>query len=442
MQTWTVRVGESKQTETIYAVMLWDDIVRADMDRSLFISALFNAFALLRVVANGTFFRIFKASWKCGCLILYPFVMTLLLAGVVLLLAALSYRVLTTAFGWPSWISLALGAAAGFATLHRMMPWLERAFLWQLMNDWVFNWQHANGRRPDYTARLEAFTDHIQSQISGAEIDEILLVGHSTGALTAAEVAARLLARDKQLGRDGPALSLLTLGSSLPIVAMQPGAHPIRAEIESLVASNSLVWADYQAPQDWMNFPGFNPSRDLHLRVSQAEAANPVIRSAEFRRIMSPQVYRRVNTSPFKTHFQFLMANHTPGIYDVFALTLGPLCLRDRVLDENASTLGNSYSIQGYIDEVSHTSIRGWGYDSSAGSSGIEIGIFVNDCPAQIAVADQFRQDLMTARIGNSHHGFECKFDPPLSTAEDQNILVRRLADNFVIGAVVLRATG
>ncbi|WP_331327481.1 alpha/beta hydrolase [Methylobacterium fujisawaense] len=433
-------MGESKQTETTYAVMLWDDIVRGDMARSLFISTLLNGFALLRVVANGTFFRIFRASWKCGCLILYPFVMTLLLAGGVLLLAALSHRVLSSAFGWPSWISLALGAAAGFATLHRMTPWLERAFLWQLMNDWVFNWQHANGRRPDYAARLEAFADYVQSRICGADAEEILLVGHSTGALTAAEVAARLLARDEQLGRDGPALSLLTLGSSLPIVAMQPGAHGIRAEIESLITSDAIVWADYQAPQDWMNFPGFDPTRDLQLQVSQAQASNPVIRSAEFRRVMSQEVYRQVNTSPFKTHFQFLMANHAPGIFDVFALILGPLCLRDRVLDENASTLGNSYSLQGYIDEVSHASIRGWGYDSSVGSSGTKVAIFVNDRPAQIALADQFRRDLLAAKVGNGHHGFECDFDPPLSTTEDQNILVRRLADNFVIGAVVLRA--
>ncbi|MGH1574918.1 hypothetical protein ACRAWG_35120 [Methylobacterium sp. P31] len=173
-------------------------------------------------------------------------------------------------------------------------------------------------------------------------VDEIMLVGHSTGALTAVEVAARLLARDDELGRDGPALSLLTLGSSLPIVAMQPGAHSTRAEIKGLMTSQRLVWVDYQAPQDWLNFPGFDPSRDLRLRVPQAQIANPVIRSAKFREIISPETYREISTRPFRMHFQFLMANDFASSYDFFAITLGSQCLRDRVLTENTSSLGDS----------------------------------------------------------------------------------------------------
>lgn len=340
VQTWTIKAGDAaEETETTYEVLLWDDLVRRDMGRPLLASAFLNALALLHVTASGTLFRLYRASWKCGNVILYPFVMTLLLPGAVLLLAALSHTLLSTGFGLPVWFALALGSAVGLAGLHRSAPWLERAFLWQLMNDWVFNWQHANGRRPDYRARLDAFTDHALSRIRATEADEIMLVGHSTGALTAVEVAARLLARDDELGRDGPALSLLTLGSSLPIVAMQPGARSTRAEIESLITSQRLVWVDYQAPQDWLNFPGFDPSRDLRLRVPPTQIANPVIRSAKFREIISPETYREISMRPFRMHFQFLMANDFASAYDIFAITLGPQCLRDRVLTESTSPL-------------------------------------------------------------------------------------------------------
>jgi len=252
----------------------------------------------------------------------------------VLLLAAVSYWLLSIGLGLPAWAAVALGIVGGLAALWRMAPWLERAFLWQLMNDWVFNWQHANGRRPDYDTRLDAFTDHVQSRVSAAGIDEVIFVGHSTGALTAVELAARLLSRDQRLGHEGPTLSLLTLGSSIPIVAMQPQARSTRAEIESLTASQRLVWVDYQAPQDWMNFPGFDPARDLRLRVPAAEVANPVIRSAKFSEIIDPETYRQIRAHPFRMHFQFLMANDYPGVYDIFALALGPQCLRDRVLTE------------------------------------------------------------------------------------------------------------
>jgi pimeloyl-ACP methyl ester carboxylesterase len=341
VQAWTIKAGEADQeTETTYEVLLWDDLVRRDMGRPLLVGAFLNALALLHVAATGTLFRLCRASWKCGGVILYPFVMTLLLPGAVLVLAALSYTLLSVGLGMPAWLTLTLGTAAGLVGLQRMAPWLERAFLWQLMNDWVFNWQHANGRRPDYMARLDAFTNHVQSRIGGMEVDEIMLVGHSTGAVTAVELAARLLARDDALGRDGPALSLLTLGSSLPIVAMQPGARSTRAEIEGLIVSPRLVWVDYQAPQDWMNFPRFNPTRDLRLQVPAAQVANPIIRSAKFREIIDPTTYREIKARPFRMHFQYLMANDFAGAYDILALTLGPQCLRDRVLSGNASPLG------------------------------------------------------------------------------------------------------
>jgi hypothetical protein len=97
---------------------------------------------------------------------------------------------------------------------------------------------------------------------------------------------------------------------------------------------------DYQAPQDWMNFPGFNPSRDLRLQVPAAQVANPIIRSAKFREIIDPETYREINARPFRMHFQFLMANDSAGAYDIFALILGPQCLRERVLTGNTSPLG------------------------------------------------------------------------------------------------------
>ena len=85
VQTWTVKAGDAvKGTETVYEVLLWDDLVQQDMARPHLTSALLNAAALLHVIANGTFFRLYRASWKCGTLILYPFVMSLLLPGTVL----------------------------------------------------------------------------------------------------------------------------------------------------------------------------------------------------------------------------------------------------------------------------------------------------------------------------------------------------------------------
>lgn len=342
-QTWDVSVGTGElRTDTTYTVMLWDDLVRRDMARSHLLGTCLNALALLHAAATGTLIRLYRANWKCGNVILYPFVMTLLLLAAFLLLAITGHIHLTASLDLPAWLALGLGLGAGLIALRALAPWLSRAYLWQLMHDGVFHWQHARGRRNDYLARLDVFAAHILDRIHATQADEILLVGHSTGALTAVELAARLLERDPKLGLEGPVLSLLTLGSSLPLVAMQPQALTTRAEVRSLVTSQRLGWVDFQAPQDWMNFPGFNPVRDLDLGVPETGIANPLIRSAKFREIIAPDLYHRISLQPFRMHFQFLMANDAPGVFDIFALTLGGRCLRDRVMSDDVSILGSA----------------------------------------------------------------------------------------------------
>lgn len=341
IQTWTIEAEDGQvRTRTDYIVLLWSDLVRRDMARSYAVSACRNAWALLHVAASGTLTRLYRANWKCGNVILYPFVMSLLLLAGVLGSGLLSHGLFGNGLGLPSWIALLIGIGIGFLGLKMTAPRLDRAFLWQLMHDWIFHCEHASNRRPDYQRRVDEFAAQILSRIGQSEYDEVLIVGHSTGGLMAVELAARLLAIDDRVGNDGPPLSLLTLGSSLPIVALQPEARATRAAVERLLRSPRLVWVDYQAPQDWMNFPGFNPSSDLSLGLRETETMNPIIRSAKFSEIIDAQTYRQIRLRPFRMHFQFLMANDRAGVFDFFALSLGSRSLRDRVLEDDSSPLG------------------------------------------------------------------------------------------------------
>ncbi len=345
-QSWTVEAEDGgTRTRTEYDVLLWSDLVRRDMARSHWIGAGLNTLAILHGAVNGTLLRLYRANWKCGNVIVYPFVMSLVLLVGVLLSGALGhgllgYDHLGVGLALPVWLPLLIGGLGGLVGLRFLAPRLDGTFLWQLMHDWVFHWQHARGRRPDYRARLDAFAGHALARLREGEFDEILLVGHSTGGLAAVELADRMLAGDPRLGREGPVLSLLTLGSSLPIVALQPRADETRAEIARLVTCPRLVWVDYQAPQDWMNFPGFRPARDLPLGLSEDEVLNPFVRSAKFKEIIDAATYRQIRLRPFRMHFQFLMANDRAGVFDIFALTLGRRTLRSRVLGDHAGPLG------------------------------------------------------------------------------------------------------
>ena len=342
VQSWTVSAPEQGDgAETRYDVLLWDDIVARDFARSRFLSVALLVAGTLQTILSGLLFRFYRLSWKYGNVILYPFVMVILLAALSVAIAVTVHAHLGDWFGHslglPLWVSLPLGVIAGLVWIKAIEAFLNRVFFWQLLNDWVFNWQHGQGWRPDYERRLDAFAGHILSRLAarsaaGETADEVMIVGHSSGGLTAVEVAARVLARDAEIGTSGASLSLATLGSGLPLVAMQPAAVRLRSEIARLVTERRLVWCDFHAPQDWMNFPGFNPLHDLDLGLGGAPVANPLIRSARFRDLLCPETYRRVRFRPFRMHFQFLLANERPGAYDFFAMTLGPQRLREQVL--------------------------------------------------------------------------------------------------------------
>ncbi|MEH3144228.1 MAG: alpha/beta hydrolase [Methylobacterium frigidaeris] len=331
-QSWTVEAGRAGwRTETAYEILLWDDLVRQDARRPLALSMLLLVAGLGHCLVTGKLFRLYGLNWKYGNVILYPFVLTLLLVllavGLGLGLAQILGDLAGAVFGelLLDVAATGLGLLGGVGTVLAATPLLDRIFLRQLINDWVFNWQHGNGWRPDYAARVDAMAGHVAARLDAGGADEVIIVGHSSGALAAVEVAARVLAL-----RPAARLSVLTLGAGLPLVAINPRARRVRADIAALVASDRVVWAEYQAPQDWMNFPGFNPALDLGPPAGRV--ANPLIRSAQFRELIDPQAYPQVRRRPFRMHFQFLMANDRPGEYDIFALLFGPQSLRARVL--------------------------------------------------------------------------------------------------------------
>ncbi|MBY0258024.1 alpha/beta hydrolase [Methylobacterium sp.] len=343
VQSWRVAAQPTTGgAETSYDVLLWDDIVRNDFRRLRLVSVALLVVGTLQAITSGMMVRFYRLNWKYGNVILYPLLMVVLLALCTVAIAAFVHAHLGTGFahslGWPLWATIPAGLVIGLAWVKAMEALLNRIFFWQLLNDWVFNWQHGRGSRPDYERRLDLFADHVLARCtalaeSGDIPDEIMILGHSSGALTAVEVAARVLARDPDLGRTAPTLALVTLGSGLPLVALQPRVDRLRGEIATLVTSRRLVWVDFQAPQDWMNFPGFNPVRDLDLNLRGRPAANPLVRSARFREIISAETYMKVRWRPFRMHFQFLLSNDQRGYYDFFAMTLGPQRLRERVLN-------------------------------------------------------------------------------------------------------------
>ena len=119
VQSWRVAAHPaSGGAETRYDVLLWDDIVAKDFSRSRFVSLGLLLYGTSHALLAGKIASFYRFNWKYGNIIVYPFVMTILLALATAIIATLVHAQLGDWYGHglglPSWISIPLGLAAGF----------------------------------------------------------------------------------------------------------------------------------------------------------------------------------------------------------------------------------------------------------------------------------------------------------------------------------------
>ncbi len=327
----------SWHTETDYEVLLWDDLVHRDFSRGWFARLPLLFGALIEALRGGVIQKLVRLNWHFAAFVIYPWVALLVLVlGALLIGAAIAWPI-AWALSLSGIVEATLAVVLALALLKLFEPRIRKAFVYHLLDGWIFSWQLAAGRRPEFEGRLDAFARRVAAAIRDTDAEEALIVGHSTGTTVAVEVAARALALDPELGRHGPALALLTIGSCLPVVGFVRTADRLRRHIARLATEASLLWVEYQAPQDVLNAFGFDPVRDLDLDLGGAARINPIIRSARFKETILPSTYRRMRWNFFRVHFHFLMPNEIPGEYDYPMIVCGPVSLADRIADPAAA---------------------------------------------------------------------------------------------------------
>ena len=166
-------------------------------------------------------------------------------------------------------------------------------------------------------------------------VDEILLLGHSLGAVLAVDALDRALQRKPDLGSRGPRLALVTAGSSILKIGLHRAAGRLRDALVRVSRAPGLFWVDYQALADVMNFYRADPVRECGLQPT----GRPIIRSVRIRHMLQPASYSRVRRNLYRLHCQFVSGNERRAIYDYFMLVCGPLPAEQQArLHEGASS--------------------------------------------------------------------------------------------------------
>ena len=339
---WKVRAEiEGADTQSDVDVLVWSDIVRGSMAQGIVATYA----QLLRTawvyIATGALRRLMWLRKGPVIAALYPIGMLLLQLALALGLSAFVGSLLVTVFAW------AFGDLGGFGTALQwgvlaagtvaVLRWFRkhdnRFFAYYLMHDYAYSarWRGANPTQLE--TRMAEFGDLIEAALK-SDVDEVLIVGHSSGAHLGVSILADLI-RAGRVPKDGPKLAFLSLGQVVPMVSFLPDAHRLRADLHYLSARDELTWVDVTAPGDGCAFALCDPVSVSG--VAPADKRWPLVFSAAFTQTLSPERWKELRWRFFRLHFQYLCAFDRPKDYDYFQITAGPISLAERYADRPAS---------------------------------------------------------------------------------------------------------
>lgn len=309
-------------------VLVWSDIVRDSMKTS--IPATYAQ--LIRTtwvyISTGALWRLMRLRKGPVMAALYPVVMLLVQLALAVCAAVLIYRI--GALAGDHWAyRLAIAITAGFAGWG-ILKWFKRRdgkfFAYYLMHDYAYGAATRGANPPALETRIAAFGDAIAEALQ-SDVDEVLVVGHSSGAHLGVCVLSDLI-RAGRVPAAGPALGFLTLGQVVPMVSFLPGAHRLRADLAFLSVQGALTWVDVTAPGDGCAFALCDP-----VAVSGVAPEGkrwPLVISAAFTQTLSAARWKELRWRFFRLHFQYLCAFDRPGDYDYFRITAGGQTLAAR----------------------------------------------------------------------------------------------------------------
>lgn len=340
LQTWQIDATiEGEDCNTTYDFLRWDDIVRQHWFKGHVRYWGMTLGATWRLFSTGVLWLMLKGSMPGFYVCFRPFLMVLAeLLGSGLLLM---FLVLTAMRIGPQWSLLAVAAVCG-AGLYGL-NWLGKRAEneWQMgwvMRSYWFTTKQGRKQLPELDQRLDHHADYLLKVLEDPSFDEILVVGHSSGAMMAASIVGRAckLAPEKPIDLR---LSLLTLGQCFPILTFQPQAGHFRAELAAVAETLDGRWVDVTAPPDGCCAALVDPLEAVRA-LGTSVACEPSVRylgkqrpkvlSPQFANLFTPEVYAEIRKNHSELHFQYLKASQIPGTYDFFAITAGPQRLAQR----------------------------------------------------------------------------------------------------------------
>ena len=342
---WRVRTEtDGRPAEAEVFILEWSDIVKASMQAGVLATYLLLLRTAWTYLASGAIFGLFRLRLAPGIAAMYPVVMLLGQLAVALAVAA--------GLGWalglvvPGWIGWLLGLAVVPPILSAFRRLDGRFFAYYLLLDFAFTARDGGRNPPALEARLAEFADRVASALADPELDEVLVVGHSSGVHLAVSVLADVI-RAGAVREGGAALGFVSLGHAVPMQSYLPNATRLRRDLHYLSQRPELFWLDVTAPGDGCTYALCDPVGASGAAPEHGQRW-PVVISAAFRDTLAPETFARLRRRYFRLHFQYLCAFERPRDYDYFQITAGPMTLAERFAARRSSASATAVSFNRY----------------------------------------------------------------------------------------------
>ncbi len=348
---WIVRSEiEGKTVHAKIDVLVWHDLVKGSMKAGIpgtYLVLLRTAWIYL---STGTLRRLSWLAKGPVLAALYPvamlllqllaavvaasalgsFVASIVVGGLAGLVGLIGFPQDTQVYGW-ALVSAGIFWMIFLPVAVVILRWFkshdDKTFAYYLMHDYAYTASRRGAYPDEIEARLIEFRHRVEAAMR-EDVDEVLIVGHSSGAQLAVSLVADLV-RSNRFREDQPALSLLTLGQVIPMISFLPEARQIRRDLRLLSMSDDITWLDVSAPGDGCSFALSEPVSVSGVAPNTGQKW-PIVISAAFSQTLKPETLAKLKHKYFRLHFQYLCAFDRPRDYDYFRVTAGPLTLGQR----------------------------------------------------------------------------------------------------------------
>ncbi|AWI86901.1 hydrolase [Methylobacterium sp. DM1] len=313
--------ADGAATRVRYSLLRWDDIVRDRFPRSN-LRRLTSLPGLWWRLWRSGYLRTFKREARRFYRVIvsvHQFYGVFVLASLALAAAAMT---LTPLAQWPLPARVALVPVLAYAILS-LVTHLTRGkplYVTHLVDDTAFTHDHASGRETAMRERLGLWAERIRAEEGRAS--EIVVIGHSSSSFLAFECLDRILKADPGFGRRGTPVTLVTIGSVIPWITLDPQAKATRAALDRIGHETAIGWLDVRAQWDWLS---------IHLRDPVSASGLPppprdrfAVMRVEIEDLIEPALVARRRWNLFRMHFQLLMSSRSRDVFDYIALVAGP----------------------------------------------------------------------------------------------------------------------